>query len=121
MIRILEDNNQVAEILEKEWGCLPPHPQFGDIVAIEENGEIKAFLSREMLIHVGTIWVNPNDRNTMKGANWLHKLIKYAILNMPKGSSALVMDEPGTFGKLMHKLGLYPIKANSYRIDFSDI
>jgi hypothetical protein len=121
MIRILEDNNQVAEILEKEWGCLPPHPQFGDIVAIEEDGEIKAFMCREMLIHVGTVWVNPNDRKTTKGAKWLKELIKYVILNMPKGSSSVVLDETGFYGKLMKAIGFRKVKSDTYRMDFSDI
>lgn len=120
MIQVLDDNNMIAEICDKEFNCLPPHPKFGDVVAIVEDGEIKAFMSREMLIHVGTVWVNHQDRKTPKATKWLKELLKYVIVNMPKGSSSVVMDETGLYAKLMSAIGLREVQGKTYRIDFSE-
>jgi len=120
MIQILDDANVLAEIFDKEFDCLPPHPRFGDVVAIVEDGEIKAFMCREMLIHIGTVWVTPEERKTSKATKWLKALTEYVIVNMPKGSSAVVLDETGLYERLLKFLGLKKSTGQAYRIDFTD-
>lgn len=121
MIQILDDPNVLTEIFEKEFDCLPPHPDFGDVIAIIEDGEIKAFMSRETLIHVGTVWVNPKDRKTAKAGRWLKDLARQVILGMPKNSSTIIVDETGLYAKLLKFLGFRTYKGTTYRIDLSDI
>lgn len=118
MIVTLEHNDLVAEICEKEFNCLPPHPNYGEVVAAIEDGQLKAFMSRELLAHVGTVWVNPLDRGTAKGASWLKRLIKQFVVEMPAGSSAVVVDEPGRYGDLLKFIGMQEKPGTLYRIDF---
>jgi hypothetical protein len=121
MVEILQDPAAVADILEKEFACTPPDPKFGDIVAITENGEIKAFMSRELLMHVGTVWVNPNDRKTAKGAKWLKELAQYVIVNMPRGSTTIIIDDTGLYDKLLRFLGFRKSKGTAYTIELTGI
>lgn len=121
MIQVLTDPNAVADILEQEFECSPPDPKFGDIVAIVEDGEVKAFMSRELLMHVGTVWVNPKDRKTTRGAKWLKELAQYVIVNMPKGSTTIIIDDTGLYDKLLKFLGFRKSKGTAYTIELTGI
>lgn len=74
-------------------------------------------MCRELLIHVGTVWVKPDDRKTVKAAKWLKALTDYVIVNMPKGSSTVIVDETGLYGKLLRLIGFYKKTGTTYRID----
>jgi len=120
MVKILADNNLVAEICHNDFNCLPPHPRYGDVIAVVEEGEIKAFMSREILIHIGTVWVNHEDRGSVKAAKWMKELIKRAILELPQASSALVVDETNRYGNLLETIGFYEKGGTTYRMDLKD-
>lgn len=120
MIHIFENTDIISEVCADEFACLPPHPHFGDVVAVVEDGNIKAFMSRELLFHIGTVWVNPADRKSPKAATWLKRLTQYVILDMPKGASAVVIDQTGKQDKLLKFIGLHPYEGKTYRIDFAD-
>jgi len=120
MIHIIENPSLVTDICQKDFDCLPPHPNFGDVVAIIENEKIKAFMCREMLFHVGTVWVNEEDRGTTKGVKWLRDLMRYVILSLPPGSSAVVLDEMQKNQQLLEFLGFQKRSGDFYRMDFKD-
>jgi hypothetical protein len=118
MLKVLADPSRVSEILEREFDTATPQAPLGQIVAIEEDGEIKAFILREMLVHVGTFWVNPQDRGTTKGTKWLKELCRYAIVSMPKGSSVVIVDDTGLYDRFLKFLGFRRLKSPVYRVDY---
>lgn len=120
MAQTLIDSNLVADVCDEEFDCLPPHPRYGDVIAVIEDGEIKAFMSREILIHVGTVWVNKKDRGSSKAAKWLKELIKQVIVELPEASSALVIDETEKYGNLLERIGFYEKTGKTYRMDLKN-
>jgi hypothetical protein len=121
MIQIIDNTDEIVRIFETEFACTPPDPKFGDIVAIVEDGEVKAFMSRELLMHVGTFWVNPTDRKTVKSGRWLKELAQYVIVNMPKHSTTIIIDETGLYDRILRFLGFRKSKGTPYTIDLNSI
>jgi predicted GNAT family N-acyltransferase len=117
MIHILQDKNLVADIFSEEFQSAVPEGAQGDIIAIVEKGQIKAFVMAEQLIRVGLLWVTPEHRNTPQATRLMRELVRFVYHNLPRNTSVITIDSEGDFGELFKKLGMREVEGQVYRKD----
>ena len=119
MIKLLNNSEResLREIYRDEFDSLLPDEVQANIVAITEDDEIQAFLTSEVLIRVGLMYVKPEHRNTVKSARMARQLARYVATNLPKGASVIAIDTGG-FEKLFERLKMEKQEGTVYRIDF---
>lgn len=111
--RILDnqEREQLRDIFRDEFNSELPDEKQANIIAIEENGEVTAFLVVELLLSASMIW-SKNQHN-----GHLRQLIQYVRDNAPTGSS-VVCFAPEQRDGLLTALGMRKIDGNIYRKDF---
>lgn len=117
MIHILKDKELVADIFAKEFDSAVPQGTQGDIIAIVENGRIKAFVMAEQLIRAGLLWVAPEYRNTPTAMRLMRELVRFIYVNTPPNSSVITIDSTGEFGSIFRHLGMREVEGTVYRKD----
>lgn len=117
MIKILEDASGLADIFKKEFDSVVPTGNQGNVIAVIEDGEIKAFITAEVLIRVGLLWIKPEYRKSAQGNKWMRQLIRFLFAYMPKEFPAITIDDTGRYGKLFTKLGMRKVLGTIYRLD----
>ena len=120
MIKLLNgvEREVLAPIYEKEFDSYLPDEKQAHIIASVENGKIEGFLTIERLIRVGLISVNPKLRNTLKSAQVMKHLIKYAVESIPKGESVITIASDAKFESLFKRLGMREEEGKVFRLDF---
>jgi hypothetical protein len=113
-------NGREREILrpvfEKEFNADLPEESQANILAIIEDGSVVAFLTSEVLIRVGMLWVHPKRRG-IEGAKAIGQLIRETHEAIPKGSSAVVIASEDRFNNIAEKLGMRRVEGEIWRLD----
>lgn len=117
MITIIKDASDLAEVFKKEFNSVVPQPDQGNVIAVVEDGEIKAFITAEVLIRVGLLWIKPEERKTSKGNKWMRQLIRFLFQYTPKHLPVVTIDDTGRYGRLFEKLGMRKVLGTIYRLD----
>lgn len=118
MVEVLSDPSVVAEIFQREFDSVPPDPSQGHVLAIVENGAVKAFIMRELLIRIGLLWVTPEERDTPLAAKRVKELLRYVVASIPEHASVISIDDTGEYARLFNRLGMRSVPGDIFRIDF---
>jgi hypothetical protein len=117
MIKLLtdEEKEKLFPIFLSEFSSLIPEQS--NIVAIEEDGEVVAFVLSEVLIRVGLLYVKPELRGTQRSASLSKRLIRYLFQRIPKNSSVITIASESKYNSLFEKIGMREEAGTVYRLD----
>lgn len=90
-----------------------PSVEQANIIAIDD----KAFITVEVLLRAGMVWVEPSIRNTPESARCLKELVTHLQSVIPKGSSVIAIASTEKEKRLMKRLKMRPIEGQVFRID----
>lgn len=118
LIRLLDnvEREQLREVFREEFDSALPDANQANILVYEEDGRILGFITAEMLIRAGMIWVEPTKRGSA-AAKIVKALAQYLEANIPHGSSVVTIGDEKYDG-LFTKLGMRKIDGQVYRKDF---
>lgn len=112
------EREQLTDIFHAEFDSDLPDEKQCKILAQMEDGEIRGFITSEILIRVGLVWVKPELRETKESAQMVKDMIRYVAASIPKGSSVIVIASDEKFEGICEKSGMRPIDGKVYRKDF---
>lgn len=109
-----EERESLRGIYENEFDSALPSADQANIVAVTEDGEIQAFITAEILIRVGMLWVKPDAQ---KKPSKIKQLIRYLFKSIPQGQSAIAIASSEKYESLFERIGMRPIEGRVFRID----
>lgn len=115
-VRLLDsaERETLRPTYEQEFNSELPTEQQANILGVIEDGEIKAFITTEVLLRVGLLWVSPTSTTP---STHIKEMIRHLIVNIPKGSSVVGIATEPIQGRLFENLGFYECEGTLYRTD----
>jgi hypothetical protein len=105
--------SEIKETVEKLFDAeLPDEQRANVIAATDDAGNVQGFIICEILIRVGQIYGGTDSENLPK------QMIDYALNNIPKGSSVVVIASEERFESMCQKFGMREIPGKIFRRDF---
>lgn len=120
MISLLNESARgvLFDVYADEFDSALPHQDQANIVAVtSDDGDIEAFITAEVLIRVGMLWVRPDMRGTPHGAKRIRQLCRYLKNSIPAGSSVVAIGYEDAQKQLFKRMGMRHIEGDVYRID----
>jgi hypothetical protein len=116
VIRLLTsaERETLRPIYETEFNSELPPEQQANIVGVIENEKIEAFVTTEVLLRVGLLWVSPEAE---KPSSLIRDLTRHLIVSIPKGSSVVALTTTGVHERFFSHLGFYKCDGTLYRTD----
>lgn len=106
----------MREVYKNEFDSILPDASQANIVAVVEDNSVVAFLTSEVLLRVGLLWVHPKKRGK-QGASLSKQLVRYTANSIPKGASVIAIASDSRFESLFTKCGMRKEDGAVYRID----
>lgn len=107
-------NDKQREVLkpvyEQEFDSVLPPANQANILAVVEDGNIVGFITSEVLIRVGMIWVHPKKRGSRKLVKGMIDEVRRSI---PKDASVIAIGDHEIF----KRYGMYEVEGKLWRID----
>jgi len=115
LVHLLSNEERLSfkEVFENEFDSELPNARQANIVAYGNS----AFITTEVLLRAGLVWVDPSLRNTPKSASILKRLVQYLHQHIPKGSSVIGIATNPKEERLMQRMGMRRVEGIIYRKD----
>lgn len=119
-LKLLDQSERevLVDIYQNDFNAKLPDEKQAKVLAYVEGDEIQGFITSEILIRVGMMWVTPEMRDTPQSATMLKEMLRYLAQNIPQGSSVIVIASDEKFQGLCEKSGMRFIEGQVYRSDF---
>lgn len=118
MIKLLEDERYVLKpVFETVFQSEVPDKEQANILAVVEDNKVVAFVTSEVLIRVGLVWVHPKRRG-MKGMKAVRQLLRETARSIPKGASVIAIASEDRFKEICEKNGMREVEGAVFRLDF---
>lgn len=116
-LRLLTDDERqcLKVVFDKAFESELPSATQANILAVVEDGQIIAFLTAEVLIRAGMLWVHPKKRGTAQSARMIKALARETAQSIPKGASVITIGTE--YADLFKRLGMRKVEGDVYRID----
>ena len=119
-LRLLSEEERfpLFEIYDREFDAELPHEDQAHIIACyDENGEIEAFVTAEILIRADMWWVREDVRDTPRSASLIRRMARFILGKVPRGSSIITLAGCDTHRRIFERLGMRLVQGDVYRID----